>query len=196
MNAEGAGEAWREEDPGRTPAPLTLAPLTLAFCPEPGCGAPAEVRPATGSSCRLPRSPAPRRLCGRPRPAGYRRERRAWCSRATGAEMAGWSVADEGRGRKAAGPGWPSSFLRVIRVVPGRVVAPVPVVGLCRLAGLPDAGPVRGHGLRDARAVGVLPASRAPAGGTGDGEQVCLLRRLAGSVSGQAHLHRALPPAA
>ncbi len=46
MNAEGAGEARREEDPGRTPAPLTLAPLTLAFCPEPGCGAPAEVRPA------------------------------------------------------------------------------------------------------------------------------------------------------
>jgi hypothetical protein len=41
MNAECGGEARREQDWGRTPIPLTLA-----CCPEPGCGAPAEVRPA------------------------------------------------------------------------------------------------------------------------------------------------------
>jgi hypothetical protein len=41
MNAESGGEARRGEDSGATPAPLTLA-----CCPEPGCGAPAEVRPA------------------------------------------------------------------------------------------------------------------------------------------------------
>jgi hypothetical protein len=44
----------------------------------------------------------------------------------------------------------------------------------------------------ESTAAGCVPADA----GTGDGEQVCLLRRLAGGVSGQAHLQRALPPAA